>query len=92
MTKKLQKQITNKLESLEKVIDKIRNKTIEPDNSEMWDSSYYYDLAAKLKEALNLLQDQKSKQLDDWGKPLILETGICSLLDDWETGKEEKDC
>ena len=90
MTKKpLCKKIEKKLETLAKVIEKIRNKVIEPDNPEMWDSSYYYDLAAKLKEALRLLEDKKDKKLDDWGKPLILEVGILSLLDDWETEKEE---
>ena len=89
MTKKLQKKIESKLESLEKIIEKIRHKVIEPDNSEMWDSGYYYDLAAKLKEALQLLQDHKSRQLDEFGQPIVLEIGICSLLDDWESQKEE---
>ncbi|CAJ0900695.1 3215_t:CDS:1, partial [Entrophospora sp. SA101] len=45
-------------------------------------SGYYYDLAAKLKEALGLLEDKKDKKLDDWGQPIILEVGILSLLDD----------
>jgi hypothetical protein len=35
MTKKLQNKIANKLESLEKVIEKIRHTVIEPDNPEM---------------------------------------------------------
>ena len=55
----------------------------------MWDSSYYYDLADKLKEALGILQDKQTNKLDDWGEPIILETGLLSLLDDWETEKEE---
>lgn len=91
MNQKLQNQITNKLATLTKIIELIRNKVIEPDNSEMWDSSYYYDLEAKLKEALELLEGKKDKKLDDWGKPIILEVGILSLLDDWEDEKEGKD-
>ena len=59
MNQKLQNQITSKLETLDKVIEKIRNKVIEPDNSEMWDSGYYYDLASKLKEAVALLRRWK---------------------------------
>jgi hypothetical protein len=35
MPKNLQQQIENKLIALAKVIEKIRNKVIEPDNSEM---------------------------------------------------------
>jgi len=90
MTKKLQKQIEKKLTTLDQVIEQIRNKVIEPDNSEMWDSGYYYDLASKLKEALTLLEDQKDQKLDDWGQPIILEVGLLSLLDDWETKQEAK--
>ena len=33
-------------------------------------------------------QDKKDKKLDGWGQPIILEVGILSLLDDWETEKE----
>ena len=91
MNQKLQNQITNKLESLQKVIEKIRNKVIEPDNPEMWDNTYYYDLAAKLKVALELLEDKKDTKLDDWGEPIVLEKGICSLLDDWESQKGKED-
>ena len=86
---KLAEKIEKKLVALEKVIEKIRNKVIDSDDSEMWDSSYYYDLASKLKEALGLLQNKQANKLDDWGEPIILETGLLSLLDDWETEKEE---
>ncbi|CAG8627150.1 6832_t:CDS:2 [Ambispora gerdemannii] len=41
-----------------------------------------YDLKANLQEALALLEDQKDKKLDDWGEPIVLEIGICPLLDD----------
>ncbi|CAH1755717.1 9145_t:CDS:10 [Entrophospora sp. SA101] len=42
--------------------------------NQITNSGYYYDLAAKLKEALGLLEDKKDKKLDDWGQPIILET------------------
>ncbi len=91
MNQKLEQQIENKLETLAEIIQKIRHKVIEPHNCEMWDSSYYYDLATKLKEALAELENKKALQeLDEFGDPLILETGLCSLLDDWEAEKEEK--
>jgi hypothetical protein len=41
-----------------------------------------------LQATLELLGDKGGKELDDFGKPLILETGLCSLVDDWETEKE----
>jgi len=30
---------------------------------------------------LKFLADQKSKELDDFGEPIILEEGLCSLVD-----------
>ena len=90
MNQKLQQQIENKLETLATVIQKIRNKVIEPHNCEMWDSSYYYNLTELLKEALAELENKQALQeLDLLGEPLILETGLCSLLDDWETEQEK---
>ena len=91
MNQKLQKQIESKLETLAEIIQKIRHKVIEPHNCEMWDASYYYNLTELLKEALAELENKKAqKELDEFGDPLILETGLCSLLDDWESEKEEK--
>ena len=89
-SKKLQKQIETKLEQLKKIIEKIGNSVIEPDDPEVWDPDYYYNLEAKLKEALQLLQEQKSQQLDDWGRPIILEEGICSLVDSYQSEDEEE--
>ncbi|CAG8552959.1 9597_t:CDS:2 [Cetraspora pellucida] len=44
-------------------------------------SDTLYDLAANLKEALELLQDKIAKgQYDEYGEPIILEEGICSLI------------
>ena len=91
MSQKLQKQITSKLDQLQKLLNKINEaQVINSDDPDTWDSDTLYNLAANLKEALKLLENQPSKQLDNWGEPLILETGLCSLLDDWETKKEEK--
>jgi len=42
-----------------------------------------------LKETLQLLADQKGKQLDDFGDPIILEEGLCSLVDNYQ--EEEND-
>ena len=89
--KSLQKKIENKLETLHELLDKfdeVRN--IEPDDPETWDADTLYNLAEDLKEALQLLQDQKSKQLDDFGEPLILEEGLCSLVDNYRSKDEEE--
>jgi hypothetical protein len=42
-----------------------------------------------LKETLKLLEDQKGKQLDNWGEPLILEEGLCSLVEEYHSEEEE---
>jgi hypothetical protein len=55
----------------------------------MWDSAYYYDLASKLKAALQLLEGEK--QTDRYGEEIVCEAGLCSLLDDWESKKEKDD-
>jgi len=86
--KKLKK-ITKKLEALEQIIEDIRNVNIEIEDTEMWDSDYYYDLAEQLKAALTLLEDKKfTQQLDEFGNPLI-ELGICSLLNAYQEENEE---
>jgi hypothetical protein len=65
-TKKLQKQIEKKLEKLSQLIDNIDEaRAIDSNDPETWDSDTLYDLVANLKEALKLLENQKSKQLDD---------------------------
>ncbi|CAG8667452.1 5511_t:CDS:1, partial [Paraglomus brasilianum] len=42
-----------------------------------------------LKDTLKLLEDQKGKQLDEFGEPIIVEEGICSLVDEYKSEKEE---
>lgn len=88
-SKKLHQQIENKLEKLDKLIDQINEaKVINADEPATWDSDTLYGLAENLKEILKLLEDQKGKQLDDFGEPIILEEGLCSLVDSYQEAKE----
>ncbi len=88
-SKKLENQIENKLAKLSKLLDKIEEtRIINSDDPATWDSDTLYGLVENLKETLQLLEDQKSKQLDDWGKPLILEEGLCSLVDEYKSEEE----
>jgi hypothetical protein len=51
-----------------------------------------YNLIEELKSALKLLQDQESPKLrDDFGNPLILEEGICTLVDEYYSEEEEEE-
>ncbi|CAG8633213.1 12850_t:CDS:2, partial [Ambispora gerdemannii] len=46
-------------------------------------------IESQLEEALELLRDKKARQeLDEFGEPLILEEGLCSLIDEY-TNEEE---
>ena len=88
-SKKLQGQISRKLEKLDKLIDKIvEAKVINSDEPETWYSDTLYSLVANLKETLQLLQDQHSEQLNDWGEPIVLEEGLCSLVDEYHSEKD----
>ena len=89
--KSLQKNIENKLEKLHELLDKfdeVRN--IEPDEPETWDVDTLYDLVETLQEILELLGDQKGKQLDEFGEPIILEEGLCSLVDNYHSEDKEE--
>lgn len=89
-SKKLQKQIENKLDKLHELLDKLDEvRNIEPDDPDTWDSDTLYNLVEDLKETLKLLEDQKGKQLDEFGHPLILEAGLCSLVDTYQEDEEE---
>jgi len=48
-----------------------------------------YNLVENLKEALQLLEDKKSKQLNEFGEPIILEAGLCSLVDSYQEEEED---
>ena len=90
MTKNLTKQIEKKLARLRKLLDQVDEaRLINPDDSETWDSDLLYDLTENLKKALKLLEDQTSKQLNDWGEPIVLEAGVCSLIDTYQEEKKD---
>jgi hypothetical protein len=45
-----------------------------------------------LKEALKLLEDKLAQgQSDNFGEPLILEAGLCSLVDSYQSEEEEEE-
>jgi hypothetical protein len=49
-------------------------------------------LAENLKEILALLKDKEHpKEKDPYGNPLLLEEGICSLVDEYQSEEEEDD-
>jgi hypothetical protein len=88
--KNLKKQIQNQLEKLHELLDQIQEaQIIQPTEPETWDSDLLYDLAENLKRTLQLLENKLSpKEKDPWGEPLILEEGLCSLVDQYH---EEED-
>ena len=86
--------ITKKLNQLSELLDQIEEaRIIQPDTPETWDGDLLANLVTNLKAALKLLEDQKSNQeKDPWGDPLILEEGLCSLMNAyWENEEEEED-
>jgi hypothetical protein len=86
---KLHKKITHQLEQLQTLINQIEEvQNIDPDDPDTWDTDTLYNLIELLKEALTLLEDKESLQKDDFGQPLILEEGLCSLVDSYQ---EEND-
>jgi len=91
-TKKLHKQIEKKLDKLNELIDKIDEaRIIDSDDPDTWDTDTLYNLIENLKETLKLLENQESKQLDEFGNPLILEVGLCSLMDEYQEEEEDED-
>jgi hypothetical protein len=87
---KLQNKISKKLDQLLTLLDQINEvSVINPDDPETWDSDALYNLVENLKETLALLQDRNSKQLDDWGEPIVLEEGLCSLVDGYQNEAED---
>ncbi len=89
--KKLQKQIENKLEKLQELVDNIsETQNIDPNDPDTWDSDTLYNLVEDLKEALQLLEDKESKsEKDNFGNLLILETGLLSLVETYQSEEEE---
>lgn len=90
MNKKLKKQIEQKLVKLHELLDKFDEaRAIEPDEPETWDSDTLYNLVENLKEALTILEDKKAKGKNFYEDPLILQEGLCSLLDIYQNDQEE---
>ena len=90
-TKKLQNQIESKLDQLSKLLDKIDEvRIINSDDPNTWDSDTLYTLVKNLKTTLQLLADKEDPKLrDEFGQPLILEEGLCSLMDEYYEDEEE---
>ena len=93
MNKKLKKLIASQLTKLQKLLDNLNEVQImQPEEPVTWDSDALYNLTANLKEALKLLEDQKSNQeKDPWGEPLVLEEGLCSLMNAYQENAEEEE-
>ena len=91
MPKKLAKQIETKLDKLTELLNNITEaQAIDPNDSDTWDSDTLYSLIEDLKEALQLLEDKKTNQRNEYGE-LTINPGLCSLVDDWEFQREEED-
>lgn len=90
-SKKLENKISKKLGQLSELLNKIDGvRIINSDDPETWDSDTLYNLVENLKKTLQLLEDKKHpKQKDPFGDPLILEEGLCSLVDEYHEEEEE---
>jgi len=90
-SKKLQKQIENKLDKLQEIVDEILEvQNIDAQDPETWDSDTLYNLVEQCKEAIKLLEDKEHpKQKNSFGDPIILEVGLCSLVDEYHADEEE---
>lgn len=90
-TKKLANKISKKLEKLHKLLDKVDEvRVINSDDPDTWDSDALHNLVAILKDTLKLLADKEHpKEKDPFGEPLILEAGLCSLMDEYYSEEEE---
>ena len=92
-SKKLQKQIEKKLDQLSELLDQIDEvRIINSDDSDTWDSDTLYNLVENLKKTLQILEDKESpKERDEFGDPLILEEGLCTLVDEYHEEEEESE-
>ena len=90
--KKLQNKISKKLDQLSKLLDNLEEvRVIDSNDPDTWDSDTLHNLMANLKEALELLEDQKIKgKYDEFGQPLY-EEGLCSLVDEYHSEEENED-
>ena len=91
--RQLKRKIEKKLDQLQEIVDEINEvQNINSDDSETWDSDTLYNTIEKLKEALKLLEDKEHpKEKDNFGEPIILEEGLCSLVDEYQSEEEESE-
>jgi hypothetical protein len=89
---RLYKKIERKLDQLHELLDQFDEaRVIDSNDPDTWDSDTLYDLAENCQAILKLLEDQESKQLDELGQPIILEEGLCSLVDSYQSEEESQD-
>ena len=96
MSKNLKKTIENQLDQLSQLLDKIDEaRIIQPTEPETWDSDLLSNLLSNCQKVIKLLEDKKHpREKDAWGEPLILEEGLCSLMNAYqneENDAEEED-
>lgn len=90
-SKKLQRQIEKKLDQLQELIDKFDEaRMVNSDDPDTWDSDTLYNLIENCKEVIKFLEDKEHpKEKDPFGEPIILEEGLCSLMDEYHEDEEE---
>ena len=89
MNKKL---ITKKLNQLSELLDQIEEARImQPDTPETWDGDLLANLVKNCQAVIKLCQDQKSKRLDSWEDPIVLEEGLYSLINSYQENDEEEE-
>lgn len=89
----MSQKIAKKLNQLTELLDKIDEaRAINSDDPETWDPDVLYELAENCQEMIRLLEGKLSKAKDEFGEPLVIEEGLCSLVDEWaekQEGEEE---
>ena len=89
MNKKL---IQNQLEKLNQLLDQIEEvRIIQPDEPDTWDCDLLANLVKNCQSVIKLCEDKRSKQLDSWEDPLVLEEGLYSLINSYQENDEEEE-
>jgi hypothetical protein len=93
MNKKLTKQIAKNLDQLSHLLDKIDEaRIIQSTEPQTWDCDLLSNLLSNCQKVIKLLEDKKNRQeKDPWGEPLILEEGLCSLMNAYQNEEEENE-
>jgi hypothetical protein len=89
--RELKKQIAKKLDQLQDLLGEMDEvQVINSDDPDTWDNDTLYNLVEQLKKALKILEDKEDPKLrDNFGEPIILEEGLCSLVDNYQSEEEE---